>query len=437
MDNDVFISLNDSDCLFLYRHQGLIQTHDSAVKINKDIASILQLCFEGKTLYNAIIEHFNQEEERKKILALSGIMQLVEKKVLLATPHFIDCKNKVIDERNVFYPRSMHIELTAKCNLNCYYCYRESDINVSENRIKTQDLLNTINFLSDRGLSVVELTGGEPLMHPDFEEILDYCSEKVEIISVITNGTLMTPKIINKIASKKNKVFVSISLDNYREEEHDKRSRVNGSFAKAVDAIRQLSKQGIIVRAAMAVDENSWHDIEKTLLFAKEIGATKFTYSPVMPFGRASENFKLWNNVNGFEIIDLEKKLIAKYGDFLHVMERESVSSLMTNGGCGAGSRNFALDPYGNVRICTTFDSKKIIGNIITQNPKDIFSSDICRLMSEIKPPTITDCQDCRFAMFCTGCVLRAMKAAGIVGVDSCRWLKNRINMDLYNIFNK
>lgn len=66
MGNDVFISLKDSNCLLLCRHQGLIQTLDGAVKISKDIASILQHCFEGKTLYDAITLHFNKEEERKK-----------------------------------------------------------------------------------------------------------------------------------------------------------------------------------------------------------------------------------------------------------------------------------------------------------------------------------------------------------------------------------
>ena len=107
---------------------------------------------------------------------------------------FMEKRNKAILPLRYFF------ELTHLCNLNCPYCY------VGTNRVKKElttsewfDVIKQIPFYS-----FVTLVGGEPLIRPDFCEILDKISKKtLGKVNVVTNGVLMDDKIIDAFIKSK------------------------------------------------------------------------------------------------------------------------------------------------------------------------------------------------------------------------------------------
>ncbi len=427
---DAYISLPETSILNVYRSQGVLCYKGEKTKIKKSITDVILASLKGLSLYEAIRKygtHLNDNciDNSEKILP--GIIALLaEGKLILLNGKDENCDYTINEEEKVCYPQSLHIELTERCNQNCYYCYNNSGGRVKEAIIPVEMLLDTINELSEKGLEVVELTGGEPLLHPHFFNILKFCGEKLNLVSVLTNGTLIDETFVNQLKIIRHKPIFSISLDSFSEVEHERKSGIKGSFKKTTEAIRLLSKENFIVRVSMAVDETNWQHIEKTLLLAKAIGASKFTYSPIIPVGRAqSKDRQLYRiRLQSEEIMKYEQYLMDKYHDFLHILDKKTKTDLQNPGGCGAGSRTFVMNSQGDIRMCATFDNG-VIGNVIKEPLKEIFSNPLCLLNAQIIPPSFDLCNNCSYLSFCSGCLLRATLAISKIGPDNCCWVSN------------
>lgn len=87
----------------------------------------------------------------------------------------------------------MHIyyELTSRCNLNCEYCYNDSGIHRTEEMDlhEVQKIVDTL--IVGYGLKSITLSGGEPLLHPDFLDIVEFLVSRNVKVFLITNGTLL------------------------------------------------------------------------------------------------------------------------------------------------------------------------------------------------------------------------------------------------------
>lgn len=417
----MFIYLNEKSVLYIYKKHGVILLPNrDYIKIDKNIAEVIRLNYSGLSLYDAL-ESVGSDKEKTFI----GVMQLLlEDKLVCYPARDYDIEYRIVDESDIFYPESIHFELTNKCNLRCYYCYNDSGVSMGDSFIETTILFDIITELSMKGLSVIELTGGEPLLHPDFVEIIDFCFKKLSLISVLTNGTMITERFVNSMMPYKSKLVFSISLDSYDENEYEKKSGVKGSFKKASEGIKLLSDKGFIVRAAMTIDENNWNHIEETLLYAKSLGATKFTYSPVIPIGRAEKLTQFWTSINSTDVMNYEMNVIDKYSDYIHLLDDTSMKELSKYGGCGAGSRTYVMNPHGAVRMCATYADCGIIGNLTKQNSREVFSNVLCAVNSNLILPNDNICGNCLHIPFCKGCSLRTYMKIKEIGEDNCNWLQ-------------
>lgn len=87
----------------------------------------------------------------------------------------------------------MHIyyEITSKCNLHCDYCYNDSGINRDEH-MSIQQIREIINILIEKhGLKSITLSGGEPMLHREFSDIVEFLASKDIMMILITNATLL------------------------------------------------------------------------------------------------------------------------------------------------------------------------------------------------------------------------------------------------------
>src|SRR2546430_10853130 len=88
-----------------------------------------------------------------------------------------------------------HIIPTRRCNLACGYCNEYDDFSPP---VSTEVMLRRIDLLAGLGTSIITISGGEPLLHPEIEEIIRRIRSHGMIAGMITNGYLLTP---NKIQS--------------------------------------------------------------------------------------------------------------------------------------------------------------------------------------------------------------------------------------------
>ena len=90
------------------------------------------------------------------------------------------------------------LDLTARCNLNCVHCYIRQpagDEAVKAGEMTTDQFTWLIDRMAEAGTLFLLITGGEPLLRPDFEQIYTHAKRRGMLISLFTNATLLTPRI--------------------------------------------------------------------------------------------------------------------------------------------------------------------------------------------------------------------------------------------------
>ena len=270
------------------------------------------------------------------------------------------------------------------------------------------------------------------LLHPDFLEILGFCSDHFDLVGILTNGTLFTPEIFEKLGAWKNKLVFSISLDSYIPHVHDNRRGHFGAFEKTAAAITTLSKMGFVVRVSVVLDENNWKDLEGTIVLAKKIGASMLTYGPVLPFGRASKDSFLWK-LRAQEVAEVGAALKERYEGFLHSIDEPTLLEVEGPGGCGAGHRVYAMNPKGKIRPCVSFgENQAVIGSLESEAPDVVFNRPLVLASAHLSPPTAKVCGSCKWIGFCMHCSLRGVLASKWLLDGACKWLNQKNVLEWY-----
>lgn len=109
---------------------------------------------------------------------------------------------------------------TRRCNIACAYCNEYDHVS---SPVPADEMLRRIDNLADLGVSIVTFSGGEPLLHPDLDDIIRRIRERGMIASLITNGYFMVPERIQRL-NDAGLEYVQISIDNVKPDEVSKKS---------------------------------------------------------------------------------------------------------------------------------------------------------------------------------------------------------------------
>ncbi len=177
-------------------------------------------------------------------------------------------------------------ELTRRCNLNCVHCRAGSERGPYPGELDTEKCLHVLDEISRVGKPIVILTGGEPLLREDVFHLADYGNQIGLRMVMATNGTLLTPEIVERMKVSGIK-RVSISIDGADEQKHDRFRNVPGAFKGALEGIAQLKKGGVEFQINTTVARHNLEDIEQILRLAVELGAAAHHLFLLVPTGRA------------------------------------------------------------------------------------------------------------------------------------------------------
>src|SRR5260370_39457233 len=108
------------------------------------------------------------------------------------------------------HPYMAHIVPMRRCNLACTYCNEFDDVS---DPVPLDEMLRRIDDLGRLGTSVITISGGEPLLHPDLEQIIARIRKTGAIAEMITNGDLLMPDRIERL-SKAGLAHIHISIHN-------------------------------------------------------------------------------------------------------------------------------------------------------------------------------------------------------------------------------
>jgi radical SAM protein with 4Fe4S-binding SPASM domain len=352
---------------------------------------------------------------------------------------------------NVELPRyersldTLYLHLTRDCTLRCKYCYVEGG-NVPKNELTTEEIKNVLDQAKalNRVQMLVAITGGEPMMHPDFWEIADYVKSKGCPMCLATNGTLITEE--NAVRLKDYFYNIQVSLDG-PPEVHDS-MRGKGSYGKAVEAMRHLTKAGCSVMISGVVSKHNLDTVYHIVDVAAELGIASIKTGIFLPFGKGADEKCLALTEQEFESYwrkmqqTMQEKL-SKGHDVKVVNDISKVSFLQpiytSTNSCGAAIGALSIDSDGGVYPCQSAHLPKfLMGNIKEQPLEKIWKeSEAGRQWCDLTIDKIEDCATCVWRKYCGGgCRMQAYAFAGRLDkpVMFCGFLKEFFpkSVDLY-----
>ena len=184
-------------------------------------------------------------------------------------------------------PVSGTFELTPRCNLSCKMCYihMSGEEQASRGReLTAEEWLEVGRRAVDAGMIYLLITGGEPLLRPDFVTIYSEMVKMGVLVSVNTNGTLITPEILDCFAKHPPEV-VNVTLYGASPETYGGLCGVRGGFEKAFAGVRALKEAGVRVAINTTFTTRNAGDMEALAAFAREVGVpirtAAYTFPPV------------------------------------------------------------------------------------------------------------------------------------------------------------
>ena len=173
-------------------------------------------------------------------------------------------------------PRTLDIEITARCNLRCRYCYFFNNHAVEYRDLPTDEWLKFFDELGSLGVMNVILAGGEPFIREDLPILLEGIVRNRMRFSLLSNGTLINDEIAAFITSTHRCKNVQVSVDGSCATIHDS-CRGKGSFDGAVRGIRTLQRHRVNVAVRVTTHRHNVDDLENIAHFLlDELGLSGF-----------------------------------------------------------------------------------------------------------------------------------------------------------------
>ncbi len=247
-------------------------------------------------------------------------------------------------------PVVTNFAVTAKCCCDCWHCsFADRD---KRDKLTLDVMRDSIAQIQDMGTSVIGLTGGEPLLRKDLEEIIA-CIDERSMPIFFTTGFQLTRERVRELKSAGLKIPV-ISLDHYTAEVHDKGRGRKGMFETALEAIRLFREEGFYVAVSFVPDRNLVgrpEELWKTLDFIREQGVNDMRLtSPILSGNLTSLADQKLTPEQVRTIFDVQRRHTATPGrpnvfayDFFEGPDYY---------GCGAGYHYMFIDSQGNICPC-------------------------------------------------------------------------------------
>lgn len=315
----------------------------------------------------------------------------------------------------------IYLLITDKCNLNCIMCIRGR---FKEEYMKFDEFKKYFDKENTSEIEIV-ITGGEPTLHPEFLNYIEYCSKKFKKVLIATNGVIN--KYINDIKNIEN-LILQISLDGDRED-HNK-IRGKNSFDKILKTIEKIEKNNLRYCIASVVGEHNYQTIERLIPVLKQL--KKMSYWKIsyeMPFGNAKYDkifsAEKWNKFVDNMLEKVDFKLQIKKIFLLDFYEKNwnKIQNTMNKRflNCGSGKEKIYIYPDFNVYPCTCLTDFSI-GNMKINCLEEIIKSEKNYCFYNYKPLKESYCNECKYLEVCNGgCIGMSYNVLGKLGLGDIR----------------
>jgi len=320
-------------------------------------------------------------------------------------------------------PLVIALEISTRCQLHCRHCYNSNRHSLEKEGKRYMNLpLSAVESLAknlhELGTPFVIITGGEPLLHPQFLDICQILTSSGIALKVFTNGYNLTPQIADALV--KMKIFLTgFTLFGSTAKDHEFISQVPGSFTRIVRAIKLIKERNAPTDVHFFLMQ---HNFEKRTDMAKW-ARNEFGINP-------SFSFSMIPRESG-DLMPLELEINSQQMRTFFREEGVARESLQcgdeTMTPCTAGKTLVAVKANGDVTPCISLIYP--VGNIFENSFIDIWrNSKILKQFHSLKIHDIKGCSGCKLTNICLRCFVNAhILGKDIFGKDphACKIVNN------------
>jgi MoaA/NifB/PqqE/SkfB family radical SAM enzyme len=240
------------------------------------------------------------------------------------------------------HPVLVTLVVTRRCNLACGYCNEYDHVSQP---VPTDALLTRVDRLAELGTSIVTISGGEPLLHPELERVVRHIRRRGMIATVITNGFPLTRSRIRRL-NEAGLDYLQISIDNVEPDETSRKSLklLDRKLEMLAETATFTVNVNIVVGSGVENPEEALVVAERAraLGFAPSIGVIHDSHGQLRPLNerqRAVYRAIRRQSGPGFGLVDRFESNLAE--------------GKPTKWRCRAGARYFYVDEHGTVHWCS------------------------------------------------------------------------------------
>ena len=321
-----------------------------------------------------------------------------------------DFLEKYFDEKP--HLTNFQIELTSRCNERCVHCYIPHENKLHD--ISSETYYSVLSQLHEMNLLGLTLSGGEALLHPQFNEFLKAAQKYDFYVNILSNLTLLTDETV-RILRDTTVSSVQVSLYSMNPQHHDTITTVEGSWKKTVASIEKLIANDIPVQISCPVMKQNKDDFGEVLAWAHEHKVRATTdFIMMAEYNRCTENLKnrLSAEETGKIILQQLEGNDFYQNEVLDEDFEERCKSLtydLERRLCGVGTTFCCMGTNGDIFPCAGWQAM-VLGNIHETPLKDIWeNSEKIKYLRSLKMKDMNggECCTCDNVAFCSPCMVR------------------------------
>ena len=305
-------------------------------------------------------------------------------------------------------PMQVSIEVTRRCTLECQHCYNNlpmGDQDARSREMTTEEHFRMLDELVEMGCFWLLYTGGEIFARKDFLEIYTYAKKKGFLITLFTNGTLITEKIADYLLEWP-PFAIEITLYGRTRETYEALTMIPGSYDRCLRGIKLLKERNLPLKLKTVATSINKHEIGAMRQFAEQEVGVEFKFDgQINPRIDCSQS-PLAVRLTPEEVVALDMNAPKGVSEYRRLAKHDldsppNLSHDDTVYFCGGGMNSFAVNAYGEMGICVI--SQQETFRVQEAGLASVWQDSLLKLRNR-KRTRATKCVECRIQSLCGMC---------------------------------
>ncbi|MGB6483223.1 MAG: radical SAM protein [Candidatus Acidiferrales bacterium] len=317
-------------------------------------------------------------------------------------------------------PLGVHFDITYRCNERCVHCYLDHE---DYGELETPEVKNILTQLAAAGTLMLTFSGGEIFLRKDFFELLEFARALHFDITLKSNALMITAARAARLAELGVRQ-IQVSIYSAEPEVHDAITKVRGSFARSVEAIRFLKGQGLYVKIACPLMKQNLPGLRQLRTLADELGVSYVIDMTITPKLDGDASVLAMRN-SAEDLMGVMEDATLRGKATPEGATESAVGSAVSSGmemdpyegiPCSAGHNTCYISPYGDVYPCVQMPISA--GSLRNESFENIWRrSPQFERVRAIRENQLPVCAACPIRKYCERCPgLAHMEGGDLLG---------------------